>query len=194
VVADRASVIFRGVTIGGDVTIGGGGGGPSGACARSDVPVSFVPCNALEDSAVGGSVPVSGYRGCWKGFFRDTIGGNVTLLTNTVEDPDDNELADNSVGNNLKCCLNAPAPHFGDSGGGSTRWGGSCWDASVSASSTDRLTLAREKARSAGPFRSLAGMRRYTSPPTWPGREFDSRCASARHPARASRDGCAARA
>jgi hypothetical protein len=125
VVADRPnSVIFHGDLIGGDVTITGGGGGPTGSCERSDVPVSFVPYNAVEDSDVGGSIAVSGYRGCWQGFFRNSIGENVTLLNNTVEDPDGNELANNTIGNNLRCFGNAPAPQFGDSGGGPNTVGG----------------------------------------------------------------------
>jgi hypothetical protein len=123
--ADRAnSVDLRGISIDGGLLISGGGGGPSGACERSDVPLTGVPFNAIEDNEIGGSVNIGNYRGCWQGLFRNSIGGSVNYSFNTVEDPDGNEIADNSIGGNLYCQGNVPAPQFGDSGGGVNSVGG----------------------------------------------------------------------
>jgi hypothetical protein len=123
--ADRAnSVDLRGISIGGGVLISGGGGGPSGACERSDVPLTGVPFNALEDNEIGGSVSIGFYRGCWMGIFRNSISGSVNYNFNTVEDSDGNEIGDNSIGGNLFCQGNSPAVQFGDSGAGPNSVGG----------------------------------------------------------------------
>lgn len=70
-----------------------------------------------EDVTIGGSASITGFRSCWLGFFRNTVGHNVTFSNNVVFDPDGNEVATNVIKGNLRCEKNSPAPQIGDSGG-----------------------------------------------------------------------------
>ena len=105
---NAASVQIHFVTINGGVDlIGGSGpvGGPFG-----------ITWNTIEDSAIHGSVNISGYNGFWQGFFRNTVTvrqlqqqrgcgrGRQRIQTNTIH-------------GNLNCSGNTPKPQSGDSGG-----------------------------------------------------------------------------
>jgi hypothetical protein len=97
---------INGDHIGGNLISTGGG-----AETTAD---GFVPFS-VKDNTIDGNVVVTGLRTVWFGIIRSTIGGNV-VLTNNVQsgDPDANEIVANSIGRNLICQGNFPAPQFGD--------------------------------------------------------------------------------
>jgi hypothetical protein len=100
-------IVLHGVSIDGNVTESGGGGGftcePSGVFALFDTPVFSV----LEGSHVGGGVTVSGLTSCWLGITHSTIDGGVRVLNNQLADPDAIEILDNAIGRNLVCHQNS---------------------------------------------------------------------------------------
>jgi hypothetical protein len=105
--AQPLGVVLHGVSIDGNVTESGGGGGftcdPSGIFALFDTPVFSV----LEGSHVGGGVTVSGLTSCWLGITHSTIDGGVRVLNNQLADPDAIEILDNRIGGNLVCHQNS---------------------------------------------------------------------------------------
>jgi hypothetical protein len=134
-------IVVHSASIRGNVTLLGGGGGvagdpASGACfdlMANPPPAPWSadpalnppgnPSNAspvfsdFEDTTIGGSYTVVGVHTCWLGTFRDTIGGNTTLVGNKTSDPDGNEVTTDRTGGNMVCLSNLPAVQFGDAGG-----------------------------------------------------------------------------
>lgn len=96
-------IVVHSATIGGDVSLLGGGGGVAGG--------------DFEDATIAGNYTVAGIRTCWLGTFRTRIGGNTTWVGNQTSDPDGNELAANNTTGSMICLSNRPANQFGDSGG-----------------------------------------------------------------------------
>lgn len=94
-----------GITVRHSVTSLGGGSGMN--------PPGFVPFS-VKDDVIGGDLTVIGLTSVWFGVIRSTIGGNVTLIDNYLLDPDANEVVHNSIGKNIICFNNYPAPQFGD--------------------------------------------------------------------------------
>jgi hypothetical protein len=98
-----------------DVVQTGGGGGvncdPKPRLQNSPAYADY------EDSSIGGSLWILGFRSCWLGVIRDSVGGSVTFTNNVLADPDGNEIVTNTIGNNLVCFANSPAPQVGDSQG-----------------------------------------------------------------------------
>ena len=58
------------------------------------------------------------------GFFRNTVSNDGRFVGNKTADPDGNEFATNTIGGDLSCNGNNPAPQFGDSGGSPSTVGG----------------------------------------------------------------------
>lgn len=112
---DALALLVHHSTVDGNVVQVGGGGGlncnPVGALFGSPAYATY------EDTTVDGSVSILGWRSCWLGLFRTTVAGNVTFFFNATADPDGNEIATNTIGGNLTCWGNSPAPQVGDSGG-----------------------------------------------------------------------------
>jgi len=101
--------------VGHDVVQTGGGGGVN---CNAQTALQGSPAYATyEDLTVGGSMWILGFRSCWLGLIRDTVGGSVTFSNNVVADPDGNELVSNTIGSDLVCFANSPAPQVGDSHG-----------------------------------------------------------------------------
>lgn len=145
-------VVVHSASIGGSVTLLGGGGGPAAEnCSAVTVPPStpvppapwsedanldFTPVYTdFEDTTIGGSLNVSGLTSCWLGSFRNQIGGSATFVGNTMGDPDAMEIASNLIGGNMTCLDNTPGTpppgtpqstgvQFGDSGGSPNIVGG----------------------------------------------------------------------
>jgi hypothetical protein len=94
---DANTVILRGMTINGNVTLTGGGG---------DIPW------AIKGNTIGGNVTISGVTADWLGVLFDKIGGNATLTNITATDPGDVGrtvgVVFNTVGRNLNCTGLAP--------------------------------------------------------------------------------------
>lgn len=113
--ASRAwAAIVHGTSIGGDAVIRGGGRTEDcGVTAPFGAPYYSV----VEDSSVGGDLVVRGLHTCWFGVIRDTVGGSVRLIGIRLGDPDANEVVTNTIGGNLACFDNNPAPQVGDSMG-----------------------------------------------------------------------------
>lgn len=102
------------VTVGRNVVSLGGGPGTQA------IGVSF----AVKDMNIHGDLIMAGWSGGWIGALRNTVGGSFIYAANAGSRPgdggqnDSNELANNTIGRNLICWANTPAPQLGDSGGG----------------------------------------------------------------------------
>jgi len=94
-------VVVHNSTIGGNVQQTGGGGGTT--CENPPPAFPFGVFSSYEDSAIGGSINISGLESCWLGLARDTVGRNVNVLHNQLADPDAIEILGNQIGNNLLC-------------------------------------------------------------------------------------------
>lgn len=116
--SNALGIVIHHSVVGGNVSVNGGGGGLS-ACAQS-VPAleGFPPYGDIEDVVVGSNLSITGWQSCWLGWVRVTVSHNVTFSGNATEDPDGNEMANNTVIGNLSCSGNSPSPQFGDSMGG----------------------------------------------------------------------------
>ncbi|HET8559060.1 MAG TPA: hypothetical protein VFL69_00930 [Marmoricola sp.] len=96
---------INGVEVGGNVVSTGGGAG--------FVLPNFVPFS-LKDDVIHGNVVVRGLTTTWFGLIRSTVDGNVVLRDIRLDDPDGNEVVHDTIGKNLICLGNDPAPQFGD--------------------------------------------------------------------------------
>ena len=124
VIATNAlAVIVHGSVIVGDIRQSGGGGGaftgPGKNCTPTGIFNKFgsPAFSDVEDNIIGGNVSVVGVQSCFFGAFRDTVGGSVSYLNNTMADPDASEVLTNTIHGNLICAGNLPANQFGDSHG-----------------------------------------------------------------------------
>ena len=130
------AVVVHEVTVEGNISIIGGGGGPAIAdlTGRSDTPTpgcygvpgpapwsmdpvfSHLPVySTVEGASIGGNLVMIGIQTCWLGATVNQVGGNVIALRNQTGDPDGNEIAGNAVGGNMVCFDNSPAAQIGDS-------------------------------------------------------------------------------
>jgi len=91
------TVLLRKVTVGGNVTLTGGGG---------DIPWS------IKGNTVGRNITISGVTADWLGVQFNRVGGNVTLTNITATDPGDPgrtvAVVENTVARNLNCIGLAP--------------------------------------------------------------------------------------
>jgi len=91
------TVLLRKLTIGGNVTLTGGGG---------EIPWS------IKGSTVGGNVTISNVAADWLGVQFMSVGGNMTLTNITALDPGDPgrtvAVVENTVARNLNCTGLAP--------------------------------------------------------------------------------------
>jgi hypothetical protein len=113
------TVIVHHTTIVGNISLNGGGGGVS--CTNPPPAVAAFspgPYGDFEDIIIGGSLTITGWHSCWLGFLRDAIVHDVLYAGNMTAGPDGNEIGNNSIGGNINCDGNSPAPQIGDSGAG----------------------------------------------------------------------------
>ena len=116
-------VLAHNNTIGGNVTQSGGGGGVN--CSTFPLGQDGPPAySTYEDNTIGRNASVTGLGTCWLGFIRNAVTRNVNFNSNVTFDPDGNEVVTNSVGSNLNCSGNSPAPQVGDSAGSPNTAGG----------------------------------------------------------------------
>lgn len=89
---DANTVLMRQISVGGNVTLTGGGG---------DIPWS------IKGNTIGGNLTISGVTADWLGVQFNKIGGNATLTNITATDPGDPGRAvavvENTVARNLNC-------------------------------------------------------------------------------------------
>jgi hypothetical protein len=95
--SDANTVLLRKLTIGGNVTLTGGGG---------EIPWS------IKGNTIGGNLTISDVTADWLGVQFNGIGGNATLTNITATDPGDPDrtvaVVENTVGRNLRCTGLAP--------------------------------------------------------------------------------------
>jgi hypothetical protein len=141
---DSQGVVVHSVSVGGNVSIIGGGGGSAADTCNAQVPgtptvtnlepwsedptLDYTPVYTdFEDVTIGGNLTVTGLNTCWLGSFRNEIRGSATYISNSNGDPDGIELANNLIGRNMVCFANTPGTppppvpmstgvQFGDSG------------------------------------------------------------------------------
>lgn len=111
------SAIFHSDTIYGHVSFQGGGGGVTCNNQLPGAPPMTPVYSDFEDNVISGEVKVTGLQTCWFGFVRNTVSRSVILSHITLADPDGNEFVTNTIGGNLVCYGDTPAPQIGDSGG-----------------------------------------------------------------------------
>jgi len=109
------AVLVHHNTLNGNVVLSGGGGGVN--CDPQPALMGSPAYATYEDNPIAGNVSISGWRSCWSGFFRNSVGGNVAYNNNVTFDEDGNEIATNTINGGLHCANNNPAVQFGDSGG-----------------------------------------------------------------------------
>jgi hypothetical protein len=75
----------------------------------------------FDRNSIGGNARIIGLNTCWDGFSNNTVGGNVRHEDNVaiiVEPPpvgaDGNFVGGNTIGGNLTCFGDSPAPHLSD--------------------------------------------------------------------------------
>ncbi|MDQ2965624.1 MAG: hypothetical protein M3R57_07225 [Chloroflexota bacterium] len=96
-------LIFHSNSIGGDISLRGGGGGVT--CDPSGI---FGPAySTFEDSTIGGDVSIVNYNACWLGFIRNRSHGDVSIVNNQLADPDAIEILANRIAGDLKCRANS---------------------------------------------------------------------------------------
>jgi hypothetical protein len=91
-------VHMHGVTIEGNLSVRGGGGG---AFCFPDFHFSNI-----EDSQVEGNVTFSDVESCWLGIARVHVSGNLRVDNNQMADPDAIEILTNTIDGNLSCSGN----------------------------------------------------------------------------------------
>jgi len=114
------AVLVHNDAIRSNLVLQGGGGGVR--CAPTIF--GFPAYGTFEDNTIGANASVTGWRSCWLGFIRNQVTSNVTYSDNVVADLDGNEVVTNTIGANLVCEGNSPAPQVGDSGGSLNTVGG----------------------------------------------------------------------
>lgn len=135
IAVDALGVVIHAVSVGDDLNIIRGGGGPAIAdlagsgnhppgCFTIPAPAPWSQDPTLgslpvyvdiEGSTIGGDLRMIGIQTCWLGALRNTVRGNVIDIRNQMGDPDANEVLHNAVGRNLVCFDNSPTVHVGDS-------------------------------------------------------------------------------
>ncbi len=123
ILADQPLTMYLTATyIHGNVISWGGGPGPVFS------PYINYP---IKENVIGGNLQVANWRGAWFGVLRNTIHGSVVLFNDvgvTISEetglPDSTEIVSNTIGGNLFCFGNKPAPQVGDSGGSPNVVGG----------------------------------------------------------------------
>ena len=82
----------------------------------------------LRGQIVGGNLTISGLQSCWLGTLREQVGGSVTIVNNTLADPDAMEVGSNLISGNMTCFGNSaggtPTVQFGDGGAAPSMVGG----------------------------------------------------------------------
>ena len=142
---DAQGVVVHSTSIGGNVSVFGGGGGAAAETCNAQVPhkpivrnlepwskdptLDYTPVYTdFEDDSIGGSLSVAGLTSCWLGSLRNQIGGSATYVGNKMGDPDAMEVANNVIRGDMICYSNkpgtpppptprSPGVQFGDSGG-----------------------------------------------------------------------------
>jgi len=110
------AVVVHRTSVGGSVSLIGGGGGISSCGESLPVLAGSPPYGDFEDNVIGGSLTMRGWNSCWLGWLRNIVIHNVEFNDNQTGDPDGNEMGTNTVFGNLNCNGNNPVPQFGDSG------------------------------------------------------------------------------
>jgi hypothetical protein len=128
-------VVVHSAAIGGNVSIVGGGGGVNCDATPATLPASGAPApwsddasldytpvyTDFEDNSIGGGLTIADLESCWLGTLRNQVQGSVSLVHNTMADPDAMEVASNLVGGALTCASNSaggvPTVQYGDSSG-----------------------------------------------------------------------------
>jgi hypothetical protein len=108
--SNAAAVVVHGTTINGGFSVRGGGGGTTcDGMVLQGVPLFNPPFTDVEDSSINGGASISGMSTCWMGFIRNHVNGGVSVVDNTVGDPDAIEIGLNAINGGLACSGNGLA-------------------------------------------------------------------------------------
>jgi hypothetical protein len=111
------AVIVHASTIGRSVSTSGGGGGLTCAVPTTGVFAALKSpvFSDFEDNVIGGHLAIAGLQSCWLGALRNHVGKSVIAVSNTMADPDANEILANVIAGSIACFANSPAVQYGDS-------------------------------------------------------------------------------
>jgi hypothetical protein len=113
--------------LGQGVLIQGGGGAPTGACNRHDVPITGVPEARVDSNEVLGNVTIAGRGGCGNAIFSNEVSGNVNFVNNMAGSSSEQFVQSNVISGNLFCKNNNPHPILGGNiVGGTINFPGDC--------------------------------------------------------------------
>jgi hypothetical protein len=100
---DPLGVVVHDVSVSGNVTEEGGGGGftcnPKGVFAVFQSPVY----SDYEDSTIFGSLSITNLTSCWLGIARVHVHGDTTVVNDRLDDPDAIEILANDFDGSLAC-------------------------------------------------------------------------------------------
>lgn len=123
------AMYLLGDTVTGDVSFRWGGWGPMCTDPNADSPNDPLGHDlVVKDNTFGGSVTLHGWSGCWLGFLRNTVAGDVEITDNyanpanvitDVTPPenqglDSTEVVANQIAGDLLCWNNTPMAQYGD--------------------------------------------------------------------------------
>jgi hypothetical protein len=123
------AMYLNGDTIHGDVTFRWGGWGPMCTDPNADDPTDPLGHDlVVKDNTIRGEVDLSGWSGCWTGFIRNAVHGDVRIANNYANPAnvitdvtpnvnqglDSTEVIANTISGDLTCYANTPAAQFGD--------------------------------------------------------------------------------
>lgn len=123
------AMYLNGDKLHGDVSFRWGGWGPMCTDPNANSPTDPLGHDlVIKDNTIDGSVNLYGWSGCWLGFVRNTVGGDVKIVNNyanpanvitDVTPPenqglDSTEVVANRIAGDLVCRDNTPMAQYGD--------------------------------------------------------------------------------
>jgi hypothetical protein len=113
---DPSAVVIQNTTIGGAVSVSGGGAVNAivEALSHNAPQTNYTD---FEDDQIKGSVSEVGYGGVWGGVIRTIMGGSLVFAYNSETTIDEYDIGSDIIKGSAYCEGNDPAPNMGSSSG-----------------------------------------------------------------------------
>jgi hypothetical protein len=116
VAQDPSAVVIQNTTIGGPVSVLGGGAVNAVVETLShDAPETNY--TDFEDDVINGGITEVGYGGVWAGVIRSIMSGSLTFAFNSETTIDEYDIGSDIISGSAYCTGNNPAPNMGPSSG-----------------------------------------------------------------------------
>jgi hypothetical protein len=116
VAQDPSAVVIQNTSIGGDVSVTGGGAVNAVIEALSH-NAPFTNYTDFEDDQINGGISEVGYDGVWAGVIRSIMSGSLTFAFNSEAAIDEYDIGSDIIAGSAYCSGNNPAPNIGPSFG-----------------------------------------------------------------------------